>query len=170
MDGCIYCGFYGGHSPLVPWGRWRNAQHGGVPARVPVVHQLRHLHGDGKSHQLADGFGQDDFLRHLLLPCVFAALFRDARFGPPAGVYAGKFVGLGLYAGTCADGALAHFHGEGGAYRGFYADGDIGRSGACDRRDDWRDCVCRNLDDTHHGGHHLDPLFHHFDCRKEINR
>lgn len=140
LDGCFYCGFYGGHSPLVPRGRWRNAQHGGMPACVPVVHQLRHLHGDGKSHQLADGFGQDDFLRHLLLPCVFAALFRDARFGPPAGVYAGKFVGLGLYARPCADGALAHFHGEGCKKHRVYSDGNFGSFGTRDGSEHW--CTC----------------------------
>ena len=168
MDSPFDCDFDGGHCAFVSWGRRCNAQFGGLPARVLVVHKLRHLYGDGEPHQLADGLGQDDFLCHLFLHVLLVALFGDARFRAPAALYAGEFLGLGLYAGTCADGTFAHFHGEGGTHRGLYTDGDFGRSGASDCSDDRRDCLCRNLDDTHHGGHHLDPLFHHFDCRKEI--
>ena len=168
MDNRFYRGLNGGRGALVSRRRWLDAKHGGVPAGVLVVYKLCHLHGDGKPHQLADGLRENDFLRHLLLPRVFAALFRDAWRWPPAALYAGQFVGLGLYAGPCADGALAHLHGEGGAHRGFYADGDSWRFGARDRRDDWRDGLWRNANHAHHGGDCLDSRFCSACGREEV--
>ena len=124
MDNRFYRGLDGGRGAFVSRRRWLDAKLSGVPAGVLVIYKLCDLHGDGESYQLADGFREDDFLRHLLLPRVFAALFSDSWRWPPAALYAGQFVGLGLYAGPCADGALAHIHGEGRENHRLHAHGN----------------------------------------------
>ena len=161
MDNSFYCSLYGGRGALVSRRRWLDAKLSGVPAGVLVIYKLCDLHGDGESYQLADGFREDDFLRHLLLPRVFAALFSDSWRWPPAALYAGQFVGLGLYAWLCADGAFTYFYGQGRENYRLYAYGNSWRIGARDRRDHWRDCIRRNADDAHYGGYRLDSRFYH---------
>ncbi len=161
MDNRFYCGLDGGRGALVSRRRWLDAKHGGVPAGVLVFYKLCDLHGDGKPHQPTDGLREDDVLRHLLLPRVFAALFCDTWLWISTGFYAGKFVGVGLYAGPCADGALAHIHGEGRENHRLYTDRNFGRFGTRDRRDHWRDCIRRNANDSHYCGYRLDSRFYH---------
>ena len=169
MDNRFYRGLNGGRGAFVSRRRWLDAKLSGVPAGVLVIYKLCDLHGDGESYQLADGGCEDDVLRHLLLPRVFAALFSDTWRWPPAALYAGKFVGLGLYAGPRADGALTHLHGEGRENHRLHAHGNSWCFGTCDRRDNWRNGLWRNANHAHHGGDCLDSRFYHAGgCEKVI--
>ena len=160
MDNRFYRSLDGGRGAFVSRRRWLDAKLSGVPAGVLVIYKLCDLHGDGESYQLADGLRENDVLRHLLLPILLVALFGNVRFGPPAALYAGKFVGLGLYARPRADGALAHLHGEGRENHRLHAHGNSWCFGTRDSSDHWRDRVCRNADYAHHGWHRLDSRRH----------
>ena len=63
-------------------------------------------------------------LCHQFLHGIFAALFGDAGLWVSAGVHAGQFLGLGLYAGCRAHGSFADIHGEGGKDHWLYAHGN----------------------------------------------
>ena len=74
--------------------------------------------------------------------CMFFlfTLFCNAWFWASAGAYRSYFMGLGLYAGPCADGAFTDFYGEGCKKHRVYSDGNFGSFGTRDGSEHW--CTC----------------------------